>query len=153
MLLHITVTALLQEEPDVVREFEQTRSMQIRLDMAQQAISTKLAPPYDKEMLDLLRQARDCQQMRDRIVHGAWSGSSDDPITDPQAGSVFNWLKPRHSYEWKLNFAKIKDVAVRIDGLSYQWLTACLKDAQPQAHGGITLRGALQLKLRKQGPL
>ncbi|MGO7686259.1 hypothetical protein ACC696_16570 [Rhizobium ruizarguesonis] len=126
MLLHITATSVFHEEPETLGKFENMRSMQTRLNMVQAGVTDKMLPHHRGVFLELIREARDCQQMRDRIIHGAWSGSGDDPIENPASDVVSSFLKPRHPFEWKLDFGKIKAVALRIDKLAGQWMDAVL---------------------------
>ncbi|MBY5776797.1 hypothetical protein HFN59_06670 [Rhizobium leguminosarum] len=144
--LHTTATAIFDDEPETRDRFEQVRSMQTRLNIVQTGVEAKMIKPHRGRFIALLKEARDCQQMRDRIIHGSWSGTGDDPINNPQSNSVFNWLKPRHPYEWKLDFGKIKAVALRIDKLCSNWLDVITADVPPADF--ILLNDAIKLKLK-----
>jgi hypothetical protein len=144
--LHTAATAIFDDEPETKEKFEQMRSMQTRLNMVQAGIDAKMIEPHRSRFLTLLKDARDCQQMRDRIIHGTWNSVGDDPISDPQSDRVFNWLKPRHTYEWKLDFGKIKGVALRIDQLCVNWCNSVIAGTPPSDH--ILFSEAVKLKLK-----
>jgi hypothetical protein len=60
---------------DPVREqFDSTRSMQIRLDQWEELTRKHIQISWQHPILELIKETRQVQDMRDKVVHGTWGG-------------------------------------------------------------------------------
>lgn len=127
-LTTIATEALLQDDPTALAEFQQDRSARGRLDTFQRLISDELIEPHRTTLLSLVRDMRDVQLLRDRIVHGSWASKDGATLDNPEAQSTFGMLKPRQPFEWKLDFGKLKATALKIEDLNSRLQNAMLDE-------------------------
>ena len=121
--LKIVAHGLTAEGSPQRKEFDETLPFRTRLDLVKAMILDQLRSPYRQDFMPIITETRNCQYLRDKIVHNTWGDSGSDTPT-----YLFNWMKPDAVFDWKLDFGGIKTVAVRIDALAYSWQTAVLAD-------------------------
>ena len=81
---------------------------------------------------------------RDRIIHGAWSGTPTGTKV-----STFNWEKPQHAFEWKLDYGGTLRVVRLIDDLAHS-LTMFMINNVGGKTDNFTLQDALRQTRRTQ---
>jgi hypothetical protein len=107
---------------DPVREqFDSTRSMQIHLDQWEELTRKHIQISWQHPILELIKETRQVQDMRDKVVHGTWGGKEGEgePSIE-EAYGAFSWGAPGHPFSWKLDYQGILKVALRIDGLHHR---------------------------------
>lgn len=116
------------ESDDPVRkEFDLTRSLASRLDQWEKLTKQYVQADWLQPMLDLINETRHLADMRDKIIHGAWSDKENALTAAHEAHGPFSWGKPGHPFSWKLDYGGILKVALRIDQLQYQMFQLALK--------------------------
>jgi hypothetical protein len=135
-----------EEDPDdeVRKHFDNTRSMQMRLDQLEDLSKTKLNPPWIPKMLTLLNEIRQVQDMRDKIVHGTWGDKNEAPKAGSDTHGTFSLGRPGHPFDWRLDYGGIVQVALRIDALQ-----AAMFDFAIQANGTTSEQFTFGSALRK----
>lgn len=126
--------------------FDATQNTKRRLDQFYALVDERMMEPPRTNLLALIDRIRGVQAERDKIIHGAWE-SNPVNYQDPDWARSFGLANPKPPYEWKLTFAKINDVARKIDGLNYELMAGILSLGGAE---GLTLSSALQSTLHKQ---
>jgi len=94
--------------------FDTTRAVDQRFNQWQAAVEREILPEHQPKIIALIRRIKDAKFLRDRVMHGTWTGDhveTPDGITN---SAVFNW-GPRKPYEWDLDFGKLIKLALLID--------------------------------------
>jgi hypothetical protein len=133
-------------DPDRIR-FDATRPMTMRLDRWGDLVRERMQPEWAARLLPLIAETRQLQDLRDKIVHGAWSDkeNSASPPTG-EAHGPFSWGKPGKPFSWQLTYHDIIGVALRMDGLQRDLYQLAI-DASRVAGTGkdfTTIGGALR---------
>ena len=150
MLLAVVAYALVAGDPVARKRYDETRSFGIRLDLLQGLVNEQVKQPHCDQIIALIVRIRNLQLLRDRVVHGAWTGEAVGPLETQTANAVFNFIKPRQSFEWKLDYAGIMKTAHAIDDLCRDLINLSFLGADPTQP--ITLGSALQRMRHKPGP-
>lgn len=127
-------------------QFDQTRAFSSRLEQVEALAEMHLQPAAWATLKALFIRIKDAKFMRDRIIHGSWSGTPSG-----QQLSTFNWLKPRQPFEWKLDYSGIVKVVRLIDDLANGLFMFAVNNAGGKTNN-ITLQDALRHTQRKQDP-
>jgi hypothetical protein len=110
------VHALTEKDSDERKIFDTTRAVDQRLNQWQALVEREILPEYQPRLLALIKRVKDAKFLRDRVMHGIWTGSPTDAPEGFASSSVFNWATvPRKSFEWNLDFGKLMKVALLID--------------------------------------
>jgi hypothetical protein len=106
-------------------EFDQTLVFRHRLRMVRDLISNKIMEPFRTDLLAIIDRVGSIAQERDKIIHGTWSSTQppppqpDDPPPSHEATHVSGTAKPKPAFEWKLNYERILETALKIDGVTF----------------------------------
>ena len=105
------------DDPDRKR-FDATRAMATRLDQWQELTAERVQPPWAAQLLALINETRQLQDLRDKIIHGAWSDKENSNLPPSgEAHGAFSWGRPGKPFSWKLTYGEIVAVAQRMDAL------------------------------------
>jgi len=127
------------------KQFDSTRSMQMRLDQWAELTKQRIQPSWQSPLLDLINRARQVQDMRDKIVHGTWSDKENAQTISSEAYGPFSWGMPGHPFSWKLDYQGILAVALQIDGLQKQMLDFAFRAVgEPHRSEGVRIGVALR---------
>ena len=140
---------LTEKDSEEQKLFNRTYSFAQKLDQLEAVIRDKMKPQYVEIFLKLINETRNTQNLRDRIIHNMWGdeGKTDGPeaeINDKEV-SNFDWMSPRPPNDWKLDFEKIKAIAIRIGNLSHGLMMATIIDEKGEK---IIMGDALRRKMR-----
>jgi hypothetical protein len=145
--------ALTESDTPERQIFDQTRAMSIRLDQVEALGQQKLLPEWQGRFFALINEARQVQELRDKIIHGMWGGKENSSLETTEAHGPSKFGKPNVAFSWKLNYGDILKVARRIDELQYQLIDYCFKANGPLPEGqGVMLSDALLRIQRKPNP-
>jgi hypothetical protein len=100
-------------------EYDKLRVFRKRSDVLRDLIDRRVVEPYRTDLLSHLNRVGSLVLERDRIIHGLWGG--EDSAQDPDHGAThaFNWTAARPIYNWRLSYADILRVALKIDQLVF----------------------------------
>lgn len=139
--MNTCVIGLVQFDPEARKVYDQTHSLEARIEQWRHLAKTEMLEPYRSSMLALINRVAETKQMRDRIIHGTWS--SNDPVATVTMGG-----KPKHPFQWRLNYGKIKEVAHRIDSMMIDIMSFLATVAPDKSN--VTGETALRHTLRRQ---
>jgi hypothetical protein len=145
----VMVNGLTQNDQDTRKQYNSTWSFSARIDIWEHLADTKIIEPWRQMMLALVNEVRQVQDMRDKIIHASWGGEKGENPYQNQADKAFNWSKPHHPFNWKLDYGSILKVALRIDQLHLRFFP--LMRTTAAADEFITSEEALRRILRTQG--
>lgn len=120
------------------KEFDSTRSMQMRVDHWEKLAQERIRPEWRAQMLALINETRLLQDQRDKIVHGTWAGR------DGEADGPFNWAKPGHDFSWALDFSGLMKVVMRIDHHQYAMMELAFQAYGARPETDFTIGTALR---------
>jgi hypothetical protein len=140
------INGLADENSQERAKFESTWSSSSRLSQLVELTKSRLVPPWQNEILDILEEVRALQDLRDKIVHGTWGGPQNKSAIGADA-EVFNWTKPQANFSWRLTFGELMRVAYRMDATQSAILNFLIHNADP-ATGISTLGDVLRSKRR-----
>jgi hypothetical protein len=137
-----------ESDPDdqIRKQFDSTRSMQMRLDQWEDLTKKHIQISWQNPLLDIINEIRQVQDMRDKVIHGAWSGKEggSEPSID-EAHGPFSWGGPGHPFSWKLDYHGVLKVALRIDDLHRKMFQFAFSAAgQSGLSEGFTIGSALR---------
>lgn len=140
---------LTEKDSEEQKLFNKTYSFAQKLDQLEAVIRAKIKPQYAEVFLKLINETRNTQNLRDRIIHNMWGdeGNTDGPdaeVNDKEVAN-FDWMSPRPPGDWKVDFEKIKNIAIRIGNLAHNWMMAVLIDEKGD---NLILSEALRRKMR-----
>ena len=127
-------------------QFDITRAFNMRLDQVEALCERHLQPATWATLRAIFLRIKDAKVQRDRIIHGAWSGTPTGTKL-----SVFSWEKPQHAFEWKLDYGGTLKVVKLIDDLAHQLFLFMLSN-KGEMTTEFTLQDALRHTLRKPDP-
>jgi hypothetical protein len=119
-------------------QFDQTRAFSLRLEQVETLAELHLQPTTWTILRAIFLRIKDAKLQRDRIIHGAWSGTPDGAKV-----STFNWEKPQHGFEWKLDYAGVLKVVRVIDDLAHSLFLFVINNGGGKKDN-ITLQDALR---------
>jgi hypothetical protein len=94
--------------------FDTTRAVDQRLNQWQAAVEREILPEFQPKILAVIRKVKNAKFLRDRVMHGTWTGDHVEAPEDIRNSAVFNW-GPRKPYQWDLDFGKLIKLALLID--------------------------------------
>lgn len=109
------VHALTDKGTDERKVFDGTRAVDQRLNQWQALVEREILPEYRDRIIALIRRVKDAKFLRDRVMHGTWTGDHVETPDGVTSSAVFNW-GPRKPFEWDLDFGKLIKLALLIDG-------------------------------------
>lgn len=107
--------------------FDSTRPMHMRLSQWTTLTTERMNAPWRERLLPLINETRQVQDLRDKIMHGAWDDNERSGPFDPRdAHGVFSWGQPRSPFSWKLTYGDILKVALRMEQLQVNLIAFCV---------------------------
>jgi hypothetical protein len=128
-------------------QFDQTRPFSSRLEQVEALAELHLQVAAWATLRALFLRIKDAKFMRDRIIHGTWSGAPNAVNL-----STFHWNKPQQPFEWKLDYTGILKVVRLIDELAHGLSMFLINNAGGKTDS-ITLQDALRHTRRTQDPI
>jgi hypothetical protein len=98
-------------------QYDKLQNFRKRSDILRDLIDRRVVEPHRTALLAHLDHVGSIVIQRDRIIHGLWGGENSDQDTDSGATHSFSWTAPKPIYNWRLSYAEILSVALKIDRL------------------------------------
>jgi hypothetical protein len=122
---NLTVLAhgLYGEDRAAREEFDRMQVFRHRLRMVRDLVDRQIREPFRTYMLQHVDKIGSIVIERDKIIHGMWGGAEENPAEkDGPYGAThsFNWSGPKPSYDWRLSYGRIMEVALKIDALGFE---------------------------------
>jgi hypothetical protein len=144
------VPGLTEEKSEEREKFFSTWSGSARIDQIEYLVSSKLLSPWRDEILALIKEIRQLQDLRDKIVHGQWGGGTNKPHDGGEA-ELSNWNKPYPEFRWKLKFGGLRELSYRIDAVHYSFVQFMIQNRTLYASGTFySLGDALKSRCKSQ---
>jgi hypothetical protein len=109
------VHALVDSDSDEKKVFDSTRAVDQRINQWQALVEREILSQHQPPILAVIRRIKDAKFLRDRIMHGTWTGNHTEAPEGITNSAVFNWGISRKQFEWDLDFGKLMKVALLID--------------------------------------
>lgn len=125
MFITVFVHALTEKDSNERKIFDSTRAVDQRINQWQAAVEREIPPQHQTAILTVIRKVKDAKFLRDRVMHGTWTGDHTEAPDGLVNSAVFNWaLGTRKPFEWNIDFGKLTKVALLIDACIHDLLVS-----------------------------